>query len=196
MEALTHPSAGQPNYQRLEFVGDRVLALAIAAWLHEGAEGEGAMARRLAALVDRDSCAAIARALDVEAHVRVDRGARGGGVHKSDNTLADVCEALIGAVFLDAGWDAAAAFVRRAWAGRFAFEGELAHPKGRLQEWALARGYRLPAYEVVARVGPDHAPRFRVAVHVTGQEPVEAEGSSKHEAERIAAARLLERLGE
>ena len=194
-EALTHASAGQPHYQRLEFLGDRVLGCAIAHWLFEGSDDEGGMARRLAALVDRDSCADVARALGAAEHIRVDRGARQAGVHRTDNTLADVAEALIGAIFLDGGWEAAEAFIRRAWASRFASEGAIGHPKARLQEWALARGFRLPAYEVVGRDGPDHAPRFRVAVHVTGQQPAEATGASKQEAERLAAAALLERIG-
>lgn len=194
-EALTHASAGRPDYQRLEFLGDRVLGCAIAAWLYESLEDEGVMARRLAALVDRDSCAAVARDLGADAYIRVDRGARGAGVHRTDNALADVAEALIGAIFIDGGWAPAQAFVRRAWADRFVAEGGAGHPKGRLQEWALGRGLRLPAYEVIAREGPDHAPRFRVQVRVTGHEPADALGASKQEAETLAATALLARLG-
>jgi ribonuclease-3 len=194
-EALTHGSVGQPDYQRLEFLGDRVLALATAERLYQGGEDLAAMARRLAALVDRARCAAVARALGAAPHIRVDRGARAAGVHSQDNVLADVCEALIGALYLDGGWAAASAFIARAWAGQAEAGDAAGHPKNRLQEWAAARGFKLPAYEVVAREGPDHAPRFRVLLSVTGQQPVEAMGTSKAEAERAAAEALLERLG-
>lgn len=195
-EALTHSTAGRPDYQRLEFLGDRVLGCAVAAWLFEASdEGEGSLARRLAGLVDRDSCAAVGRAFGVEAHVRMDKGAMNAGVHRSDNALADVTEALIGAVFEDAGFAVAAAFVRRAWADRFDARAAAPHDaKSRLQEWAQARGRRLPQYEVVAREGPDHAPRFRVRVGVAGEPPVDAMGASKQEAERNAAAALLDRV--
>ena len=196
VQALTHASAGRPDYQRLEFLGDRVLGCAVAAWLFEASdEGEGALARRLAGLVDRDSCAAVGRALGLEAHVRMDKGAMNAGVHRSDNALADVTEAIIGAIFEDAGYAAAATFVRRAWADRFDARAAAPHDaKSRLQEWAQARGRKLPAYEVVAREGPDHAPRFRVRVGVTGEPPVDAMGTSKQEAERNAAQALLDRV--
>lgn len=195
-EALTHASAGQPDYQRLEFVGDRVLALAVATQLHAEEADLATMARRLAALVDRTRCTAVARTLDCATHVRVDRGARTARVHQSDAVLADVCEALIGAIYLDAGWDAAQACVHRIWAGQGDKEADSAgHPKNRLQEWALARGFKLPAYEVVAREGPDHAPRFRVQLSVTGQEAVASIGASKQEAETAAAVAMLLRLG-
>lgn len=195
VEALTHASAGQPDYQRLEFVGDRVLALGIATLLHEGEPDLAAMARRLAALVDRDRCAAVGRALGASDHIRVDRGARGTRVHQTDNVLADVAEALIGAIYLDGGWAAAQAFVRRAWADQGEAGDAHGHPKNRLQEWALGRGYKLPAYEIIAREGPDHSPRFRVQLRVTGQEAAEAMGASKQEAETAAAIALLARLG-
>lgn len=194
-EALTHSSAGQPDYQRLEFVGDRVLALATAAMLQEGPDELATMARRLAALVDRNRCAAVARALGAAEHIRVDKGARGARVHQTDNVLADVAESLIGAIYLDGGWEAAQAFVRRAWADQGEAGDAHGHPKNRLQEWALGRGYKLPAYEVIAREGPDHSPRFRVQLRVTGQDLVEATGATKQEAETAAATALLARLG-
>lgn len=197
-EALTHASAGRPDYQRLEFLGDRVLGCVIAEWLYAGTgDAEGSLARRYAALVDRDSCAAVGRAIGVDAHVRMDRGAMNAGVHRQDNALADVTEALIGAVFADGGWDAARALVRRFWGERLTTDPAAAvhDPKSRLQEWAQARGRRLPVYEVVEREGPDHLPRFRVRVSVTGEAPLDAMGTSKQEAQMHAAAALLERLG-
>lgn len=195
-QALTHSSAGQPSYQRLEFLGDRVLGCVVAAWLFEtSAEGEGALAQRQAALVDRDSCADVARALGVPGQVRMDKSAMNAGVHLSDNALADVAEALIGAIYSDAGFAAASAFVHRAWGDRLHIADNAPRdPKSRLQEWSQGRGLKLPAYEVVAREGPDHAPRFRVRVVVTGQEALEAMGASKQEAQRNAAAALLERV--
>ena len=195
-QALTHGSAGPPDYQRLEFLGDRVLGCAVATWLFMNAnEPEGALARRLAALVDRDSCADVGRALGVAQHIRMDKGALNAGVNLSDNALADVTEALIGAVFIDAGWAAAAAFVERAWGERLTAPRTAPHDaKSALQEWAQARGRKLPAYEVVAREGPDHAPRFRVRVTVTAEPPLEAMGSTKAEAQRNAAAALLARV--
>ena len=195
-QALTHGSAGRPDYQRLEFLGDRVLGCAVAAWLFQNAdEPEGALARRLASLVDRDHCADVGRALGVAAHIRMDKGALNANVQHSDNALADVTEALIGAVFMDAGWEAAAAFVERAWGERLTAPRAAPHDaKSALQEWAQARGRKLPAYEVVAREGPDHAPRFRVRVAVTGEVPLEAMGGTKAEAQRNAAAALLARV--
>lgn len=194
-QALTHSSHAGPSYQRLEFLGDRVLGCAVAAWLYETGAAEGAMAQRQAALVDRDSCAAVARAVDAAPHILMDKSALNAGVHRSDNALADVIEALIGAVFLDGGWGAAEAMVRRLWADALAAQGEAPRdPKSLLQEWAQGRGLKLPDYEVVAREGPDHAPRFRVRVRVTGQEPMEAMGASKAEAQRHAAAALIARV--
>ncbi len=196
-QALTHSSAGRPDYQRLEFVGDRVLGCAISAWLFAATgEEEGALARRLAALVDRDSCAGVGRELGVAEHIRMDKGAMNAGVHRSDNALADVTEALIGAIFVDAGWNAADAFVQRAWGDRLTARAAAHHDaKSKLQEWAQARGKKLPAYEVVAREGPDHAPRFRIRVVVTGEPPLDAMGASKQEAQMNAAQALLDRVG-
>lgn len=197
MQALTHSSAGRPDYQRLEFLGDRVLGCAISAWLYAATgEEEGVLARRLAALVDRDSCASIGRELGVAEHIRMDKSAMNAGVHRSDNALADVTEALIGAIFMDAGWGAADAFVQRAWGERLSARAAAHHdPKSKLQEWAQARGKKLPTYEVVAREGPDHAPRFRIRVVVTGETPLEAMGTSKQEAQMHAAQALLDRVG-
>ena len=197
-QALTHSSFGQPDYQRLEFLGDRVLGCVMAAWLFEASpEGEGALARRLAGLVDRDSCAEVARTLGVSERFRMDRSAKGAGVHFSDNALADAIEALIGAVFLDGGWAAADGFVRRAWRLRFDPAKIAPHDaKSRLQEWAQGRGLKLPRYDVVEREGPDHAPRFRIRLTVTGQDPLDALGASKQEAQMSAAAAMLARVGQ
>lgn len=195
-EALTHSSAGPPDYERLEFLGDRVLGCVVAAWAFAGTPDDaGGLNRRQAALVDRTTCAEVARALGVAERLRMDRAALNAQVHRSDNALADAMEALIGAVFVDGGFEAAERAVRRAWGGRLDPAAPPARdPKSRLQEWAQARSPRLPSYELVEREGPDHAPRFRVRVSVPGLDPVEATGATKQEAQMYAAQAMLERV--
>ncbi|MHB9878960.1 ribonuclease III [Pacificimonas sp. ICDLI1SI03] len=198
--ALTHSSGGSgrgDNYERLEFLGDRVLGCVMAEWLYRDFhESERDMARRFATLVDKKSCAAVARQIGAADHVLIDASARNAGVHQSDNLLGDVCEALIGALYLDGGMPAATAFVRRQWTGRIGEDkAPPRDPKSQLQEWAQGRGRPLPTYRVTWREGPDHAPSFRVEVAVRGVEPVEAQGSSKQEAEKAAALAMLNREG-
>jgi ribonuclease-3 len=198
LEALTHGSTGEPrNYERLEFLGDRVLGLLIAEWLHErGTGNEGKLSQRLNALVSRDSNAAVARALGLGRHVRLGKQARDDGGAESDNILGDVTEALLGASFLTRGFEATRILVRRLWGD--AVEGRVGqskHPKSALQEWAAGNKRRLPDYRVVERSGPDHAARFTVSVGIHGVGEVEATGSSKQEAETLAAAEFLKRFG-
>lgn len=195
--ALTHPSRGDANYQRLEFLGDRVLGLAVAAWLYESFpdEPEGALSRRLNALVARTTCAEVGREIGVAPHIRLGKQARDDGAIESGNILGDVVEALIGVLYLDAGLEAARAFIRRAWADRV--DGDTRaphHPKSALQEWAAANECDPPIYRLIARSGPHHAPRFAVSVEIPGRANAEAEGSSKQEAETAAAAALLTKL--
>lgn len=196
--ALTHPSHGEANYQRLEYLGDRVLALVIAAWLIETYpdEPEGKLSHRLNVLVSREVCAAVARELDAGPHVRLGRQAIDDGAFQSANVLGDVTEALIGALYLDGGLEAAERFVRRLWAERL---DRLAtpprHPKALLQEWTAANKRRPPDYRVVEMSGPDHARRFTVAVGVKGVGEATGTGPSKQEAETAAARALLEQLG-
>ena len=198
-QALTHPSHGQPDYQRLEFLGDRVLGLAMAAWLFERfpREPEGKLSGRLNALVTGSVCADVARALGpgLRQHLKLGKQAREDGAADSDNVLGDVTEALIGAMTLDGGIDTATRFIRTHWANRL--DGQTAapkHPKSALQEWAAARNLPTPEYTLVRRSGAHHAPRFEVEVVIKGQEPVMAEGGSKQEAETCAAAAMLERV--
>ena len=196
-EALTHGSSGAGDYQRLEFLGDRVLGLVIASELFrrfpKAAEGE--LSSRLHALVSGETCARIAQGLDLNVHVHFGSQAIGDGGRHSDNIAADVLEALIGALWLDLGEEAARTFIVAKWGGMI--EGQVAapkHPKAALQEWALARKRRPPEYRLVRRDGPDHAPRFLVAVAVGKLAEAEGEGASKQAAEKAAAAALLERL--
>ena len=194
--ALTHPSAGTPNYQRLEFLGDRILGCVVAALLYgEREETEGKMSARFHMLVDAASCARVARELGVPGELILDRATRAAHVAQSTNVLGDVTEALIAAIYLDGGFAAAEAFVRRAWAPLIENAGDAPeNPKSRLQEWAAARRLGSPDYRVVWRDGPDHRPNFRVAVSVRGHDASEGEGATKQEAEKAAAILLLERL--
>jgi len=196
-QALTHGSASATHYERLEFLGDRVLGLIVADWLYERfpQEKEGQLSRRFNQLVAGDTCAAVARQIDVRAHLRLGKQARDDGAIDSDNVLGDVMEALIGALYLDAGMEPARALVRRLWEPLV--EGQASapkHPKSALQEWAAANNRRPPFYDLIDRSGPQHALRFTVAVTINGAGQARGEGTSKQEAETAAAAALLEQL--
>ncbi len=199
VEALTHGSLGESrDYQRLEFLGDRVLGLTIAEWLFETQTdaAEGALAQRLNALVSKQACAGVARKIGVPEHVRLGRQARDDGAAGSDNILGDVMESLLGAQMREAGFDDAKTLVRRLWAD--AVEGDAGrakHPKSALQEWAAGNRRRPPEYALVDRSGPDHAARFTVRVSVRNVGEAEAMASSKQEAETAAAKAFMERYG-
>lgn len=195
--ALSHSSAGKDSYERLEFLGDRVLGLCIARWLFERFpdEPEGKMSRRFNALVARETCAEVGRELGIPAQIILGKQAREDGATSSDNVVGDVVEALLGALLIDAGLDTAEALVRRLWAPYLDSQRKAPqHPKSLLQEVAAAKGLRAPEYELLGRFGAHHAPTFRVKVGVRGAGEAEAEGSSKQEAETAAAAALLEQL--
>jgi ribonuclease-3 len=198
VEALTHGSAGaESDYQRLEFLGDRVLGLAIAEWLYRREDGtEGELAQRLNALVSRASCARIARAIGLPDHVRIGKQARDDGAQESDNVLGDVMEALLGANFLESSFSATREIIRDLWAEALAGEaGRSKHPKSALQEWAAGNRRKPPEYKVIDRSGPDHAAKFtvRVKVHNVGQ--AEATAGSKQDAETEAARLFMEKFG-
>ena len=195
--AMTHSSRGDVHYQRLEFLGDRVLGLVVATWLYElfPDEPEGKLSHRLNALVSGETCAEIARELGAGGHVILGKQARDDGAADSDNVLGDVIEALIGALYLEAGLDAASAFIRRAWGERVSTHDKAPkHPKSVLQEWAAANNRKPPVYRLAGRSGPHHAPRFTVEVEIQGAGTASAEGLSKQEAEKAAAKALLEKL--
>lgn len=198
LEALTHGSTGAPrDYQRLEFLGDRMLGLTIAQWLYEiDRADEGKLSQRLNALVSRATCASIARSIDLAPHIRLGKQARDDGGHDSDNILGDVMEALIGASFVSRGYDATSAMVRRLWADAVAGKaGQSKHPKSALQEWAAGNRRKGPVYTLVQRSGPDHAARFTVAVEVPGVGRAEANGTSMREAETAAAEEFMRQFG-
>ena len=196
--ALTHIGATtkrNATYQRLEFLGDRVLGVCVAAMLYAAfpdAE-EGELSRRLADLVRRETCADVALAWGVEAHIRLGQGEKTIAALKRA-ILGDLCESIIGAVFLDGGFAPAADLVTRAFGERMrAPTRPLRDPKTLLQEWAQARGLATPNYAELARSGPDHAPEFTVAVTIERYAAIEAKGPSKRIAEQAAAAAFIER---
>lgn len=196
--ALTHGSQAAANYERMEFLGDRVLGLVVAEWLFERfpAEPEGALSRRLNALVTGQVCADIGREIGVVRYLRLGKQAREDGAADSDNVLGDVVEALIGAFYLEFGLDPARGFIRKAWGPLIDVHSQAPkHPKSALQEWAAAHNRRPPEYEIVDRSGPNHSPRFTVKVQIGKLAEATGEGTSKQEAETAAAAALLERLG-
>ena len=197
LRALTHSSRGDDHYERLEFLGDRVLGMVTAHWLYDlfPNEPEGELSRRLNDLVSRETCADVARELDLGGQVKLGKQARDDGAADSANVLGDVVEALIGALYLEAGLDGARAFIRRAWSDRVSTRDKAPkHPKSELQELAAARDWRSPDYRLAARSGPHHAPRFVVEVEIGGVGTASAEGLSKQEAETAAAKALLEKL--
>jgi len=195
--AMTHGSHGQDDYDRLEFLGDRVLGLSVARWLYERfpAEHEGKMSRRFNALVARETCAEVGRTIGLPPHIRLGKQAREDHAQLSDNVVGDVVEALLGALFLDQGLDHCEAFIRLHWAP-FLDEQKKApvHPKSGLQELAAAKGLGVPQYELISRYGPHHQPIFKVKVTVARGGEAEAEGPSKSDAEKAAAAKLPEKM--
>jgi ribonuclease-3 len=200
--ALSHLSAQTPgggraqSYQRLEFLGDRVLGMVVAAQLYAGfpQASEGELSMRLAKLVRRETCAEIAVEWDVGPHVRLGLGEARGGGRKKAAILSDVCESLIGAVFVDGGFEAARDLILRAWGPRMTADGEPARDaKTAVQEWAQARGLAAPRYEEAARSGPPHAPLFVMRVVLQGYEPETGEATSKRAAEQAAAQAFLDR---
>jgi ribonuclease-3 len=208
-EALTHPSAlvaehrGQRRklvkrgYDRLEFLGDRVLGLVVAdlLWRRFEDEPEGDLTRRHTHLVRREALARIAKTIELGPHLVLSRAEAAAGAAGNPGILADACEALIAAIFVDGGFAAASSFVRRFWEPLIdEMEEPPRDPKTALQEWAQARGLALPAYELVSTSGPDHSPLFTVAASVAGGDRATATASSKRLAEARAAASLLNRL--
>jgi len=182
--------------QRLEFLGDHVLGLAVSDMLFrafpQGDEGE--LSKRLADLVRRETCADVARTLGLDEGIKL--GAVGAPERLRKSVLGDICEAVIGAIFIDGGYQAAAEFVERAWSDRLRKPMRaLRDPKTVLQEWAQGRGLPTPTYREVERTGPHHDPRFRIEVVLPGLKPAEGIGSSKRTAEKAAALELLTREG-
>jgi ribonuclease-3 len=201
-QAFTHSSAfgsaagrhRSLSYERLEFLGDRVLGLVIAEMLYQRfpEETEGALARRLAELARKETIARVALSLDLGRHLVISRGEEEGGGRDNPSLLADVCEAVIGALYLDGGLGPAKAFIERNW--RKLLAEDVRPPKDAktaLQEWAQGSGLPLPSYRIRSSEGPPHDPVFEVEVAVEGRPPVAGTGRSRRAAEQAAAAALL-----
>lgn len=195
--ALTHGSHGGETYERLEFLGDRVLGLVIADWIYARfpKDAEGQLSRRFNTLVSGETCAEVGRGFGLASRMRLGKQARDDGAYDSDNVLGDVVEALIGAVFLEHGLEPARRFIQSRWEPLLTVQRSAPrHPKSELQEWAAAHNRRAPEYAIIDRSGPHHAPRFTVKVSLGSAGEAQAEGKSKQEAETLAATALLERL--
>lgn len=192
LQALTHSSKmNESNNERLEFLGDRVLNLAIARALFEAFpdEPEGQLAKRNTGLVQAKTLASVAEDVGLGDYLSVS-----GGV-PNENILADGIEAVLGAIFLDSGMESAEKIVRALWGERITSISEIpSDPKTELQEWAQGRGLPLPAYEITAKSGPDHAPVFEIELTLRGQEALRAQGASRRAAEKEAARLMLEKL--
>jgi ribonuclease III len=202
--AMTHVSALKPSrkrgesYQRLEFLGDHVLGLIVSDMLYRSFPNadEGEMSKRLADLVRKESCADVAKSLGLADDIKLGAVGAGAGARLRKSVLGDICEAVIGAVYLDGGYQAASEFVERNWTERMKKPRQpLRDPKTVLQEWAQGKGLPTPVYREVERTGPHHDPQFRVAVDLPGLAPAEGIGGSKRAAEKVAASVMIEREG-
>ena len=203
IRAMTHPSAVPSSdsvrlsNQRLEFLGDRVLNLCIAERLIERRkmESEGDLAPRLNSFVRKGACAEAMRHLKLQPFIILSDGEESSGGRDRESTLGDACEAIIGAIYRDAGLTPARKFIEKGWAAQFdAAPAETKDPKTLLQEWAQGQGLPLPEYDVLSRSGPDHQPTYEVQAKVEEKGSAVAAGSSKRDAERNAAALLLKSL--
>ncbi|WP_291842757.1 ribonuclease III [Maricaulis sp.] len=202
--ALTHGSFAEgrktiPTYERLEFLGDRVLGLMTAEALFKlfDKADEGALAPRLNSMVRKETCADVAREVDLGAALRIGRSEEKGGGRNKNSILGDACESLMAAIYLDGGRPAVQAFFDRHWGPRIeALKAKPSDGKSALQEWAAKAGLGVPRYQLTERSGPDHRPVFTVEVTVTPLAPATGEGGSKQAAERAAAEELLKREGQ
>jgi len=207
--ALTHASVsegGAPqtskaprDNERMEFLGDRVLGLLVADRLHNDfpEADEGQLSSRLHALVDKGACGRVGERLGIGQALRLSPGETKSGGRRKEGVIADAVEAVLAAVYLDGGLDAARLAFDRLWAEELVRTPErgLANPKSALQEWAQGQGWPLPTYRIADRSGSDHAPTFTIEVSVEGVEPISAQGRSRQDAEKSAAIAMLKREG-
>jgi ribonuclease-3 len=202
--AFTHVSALKSarkrgdSYQRLEFLGDHVLGLIVSDMLYRAFPNanEGELSKRLADLVRKETCADVATSLALVDDIKLGAVGAGASARLRKSVIGDICEAVIGAIFLDGGYAAAAQFVERNWTERMRRPRlPLRDPKTVLQEWAQAKGLPTPVYREVERTGPHHDPQFRVAVDLPGLAPAEGIGGSKRAAEKVAASVMIAREG-
>jgi ribonuclease-3 len=197
-QALTHRSLGSMHNQRLEFLGDAVLGMLIAEMLYNAFpnEAEGDLSRRLVSLVNGEQLADIARELELGALLNLSMSEEEQGGRANPSNLEDAVEALLGAVYLDGGVEAARGLIQRYWSARaVAMASPPKDAKTSLQEWAQGRGLPLPEYAVISADGPSHAPLFVIEARVQGLAPVRAEAGTKRMAERLAAQAMLQAIG-
>lgn len=197
--ALTHSSTGTGiSYERLEFLGDRVLGLVVSQILFERfpEEPEGDLAKRLASLVQGAWLAKMAVQIDLGDFIHLSDAERGAGGSENDHILADAMEALIGAIYLDGkSLEPCRVFIEKLWGDAFlTMQKPPQHPKTALQEWLQAQALPLPNYKIAGQSGPDHAPVFEIELKVKGHDPVIAQGRSRQEAEKEAARLFMERV--
>ena len=202
VEAVTHASMSSPtrnDNQRLEFLGDRVLGLVMAEALlaQDTKASEGQLAPRFNALVRKEACADVARQIDLGAVLKLGRSEMMSGGRRKQALLGDAMEAVIAAVFLDAGLNTARDMILRLWGDRVhTVDADARDPKTALQEWAQARGQQPPRYVELARSGPDHAPVFTIAARLVDGTEAQATAGSKRHAEQAAAKALLAQLAQ
>lgn len=199
-KALTHPSALTPghgvDFERLEFLGDRVLGLVVASWLFEEfpQENEGDLAKRFTNLVRKETLVEVAKAIGLDQAMIMKQERSSSQTKRLETLLSDGCEALLGALYLDGGIEAARPFIHKYWKDYHGTQEPPRDAKSILQEWVQAQGKTHPIYVVVESSGPAHAPSFIVEVRVDGVPSAQGEGSSKRFAEQVAAQRLLDRV--
>ncbi len=197
VRAATHGSHGHKDYQRMEFLGDRILGLVIADHLYHQfpEEPEGQLSQRLNGLVSGPVCGEVAKNIGVGDHILLGKQARDDGARQSIKVLGDVMESLIGAVYLDHGMEAARSFILRHWNGRVsATVADIRHPKSALQEWAAANNRKIPEYELIDKNGPHHDLKFTVKLSVRNIGEVTATASAIQAAETEAAKKFLEKF--
>jgi ribonuclease-3 len=193
-QALTHSSTGNADYERLEFLGDRVLGLAMAEMLYQRfpEEKEGDLAKRHAALVSGKMLSRVAQDLDLGRILLLSDNERQSGGLENDNILSDAVEGIIGAVFLSSDYQTCADLIIKLWDDYIDKMSEPPQdPKTQLQEWSQGRALGIPQYDLVERSGPDHQPQFKVSVSVEGYKSAIAEAGSKRSAEKSAAQAFL-----
>ena len=195
--ALTHSSLSDANYERLEFLGDRVLGIIIAEDIYKRfeTEQEGSLARRLSALVRKETLAEISVESGLSQFVIVSEHEKIGAVYENESVFADVVESVLGALYLDGGLDVCRTYIETNWGARLqTLAKPVADPKTALQEWLQGRGMSVPHYVVIEKNGPDHAPEFTIEVQIEGVPHISAMGNSKREAEKKAAKKMLSTL--
>ena len=202
LEAVTHPSTSSPSRrdnQRLEFLGDRVLGLVISDALlkQDGEASEGLLAPRFNALVRKECCAEVAEEIDLGSVLKLGRSEMLTGGRRKKTLLGDAIEAVIAAIFLDGGFEAAQKVVLHHWGRRISGVKTLARdPKTELQEWAQSCGFPPPKYSLISRKGPDHQPVFVIEARLDNGLSIEASAGNKRDAEKVAATTLLRKIRE